>query len=139
MKKIAQSAITMLLFLSSNILLAQTKFNGTWKFKEHESISVNLYANGSPKQVTINQEQSKFQIVNTIADQNKDTTSTETFTDDKLDFKNTDTWTLGTDKLILDRKNENYTNGETWESKATYEKQYSPPWTISLTRRISAS
>jgi len=41
----------------------------------------------------------------------------------KLDFKNIDVWTMADGELILDRENENYTNGETWESKATYEKQ----------------
>lgn len=54
----------------------------------------------------------------------KEVSSIYSLTDaNKLDFKNTDVWTILDGKLILDRKNENYTNGETWESKATYEKQ----------------
>lgn len=41
----------------------------------------------------------------------------------KVDFRNTDTWILENDQLVQVRKNENFTNGETWESKAIYDKQ----------------
>lgn len=41
----------------------------------------------------------------------------------KPDFKVTDTWRLEDGKLTMVRKDENFTNGEVWESKATYEKQ----------------
>jgi mannose-6-phosphate isomerase-like protein (cupin superfamily) len=41
----------------------------------------------------------------------------------KMDHKTTDTWSVENGQLILDRKDENLDNGETWESKATYEKQ----------------
>jgi hypothetical protein len=41
----------------------------------------------------------------------------------KVVYKNTDGISLEDGKLILDRKSENFTNSETWESKATYEKQ----------------
>jgi hypothetical protein len=54
----------------------------------------------------------------------KETTNIYSLTDSgKLDFKNTDTWAVDNGELILDRENENYTNGEIWESKATFEKQ----------------
>jgi len=41
----------------------------------------------------------------------------------KLDFKTTDTYTVENGELVLDRKTENFTNGETWESKANYSKK----------------
>lgn len=41
----------------------------------------------------------------------------------KIDRKVTDTWSVEEGQLVLDRKDENLTNGETWESKATYSKQ----------------
>jgi len=41
----------------------------------------------------------------------------------KLDFKTTDIYMMENGALVLDRKTENFTNGETWESNARYEKQ----------------
>lgn len=41
----------------------------------------------------------------------------------KVDFRNTDTWKIENDQLVQVRKNENFTNGETWETKAIYDKQ----------------
>jgi hypothetical protein len=42
----------------------------------------------------------------------------------KADHKQTDTYSLSDDgkTLNLDRKDENFVNGEVWESMATYEK-----------------
>lgn len=40
----------------------------------------------------------------------------------KLDFKTTDTYTIEGGSLVLQRKAENFTNSEVWESKAYYEK-----------------
>jgi hypothetical protein len=162
MKKITFLALAMSLILTSTTLFAQTSFNGTWKFKDQESVSGNLYANGSPGQVTIAVSGADQKMDYLTNDGQNDVPSSENFisgkpfetktksgrkkivvltwsadkssfteissiyslTDaSKLDFKNTDIWTLTDGKLILDRKNENYTNGETWESKATYEKE----------------
>jgi hypothetical protein len=162
MKKSTSLAIAMLLFLCSNTVLAQTNFTGAWNFKEQESISGNLYGNGSPSKVTITINGSDQKMDYLTSDGQNDIPTSETFTGgktfetktkagrkkvvvltwsadkntfteissiysltdaNKLDFKNTDVWTLADGKLILDRKNENFTNGETWESKATYEKQ----------------
>jgi hypothetical protein len=41
----------------------------------------------------------------------------------KVDHKDTDTWSLEDGNLVLTRKDENFTNGETWEEKAVYGKQ----------------
>jgi hypothetical protein len=41
----------------------------------------------------------------------------------KADMKTTDRWSIENDQLVLVRKAENFTNGEVWESKATYDKQ----------------
>ncbi|HEY4194038.1 MAG TPA: hypothetical protein VGM63_00765 [Mucilaginibacter sp.] len=162
MKKITFLATAMLFILTSTSLFAQNTYNGTWKFNGQESISGNLYANGSPKQVTINQTGDTFDFESITTNQAGDAKTSESLTigkpveaktpmdrkkvstiqwsadsksliettniysktdAGKLDFKYTDTWTFESGKLILDRKNENYTNGETWESKATYEKQ----------------
>jgi len=41
----------------------------------------------------------------------------------KLYFRTTDAWSLDNGKLVLDRKAENQSNGEVWESKATYDKK----------------
>ena len=43
-------AICLFACLATN---AQTDFSGTWIFKDQQSISGNLYSNGSPKQITI--------------------------------------------------------------------------------------
>jgi len=162
MKTITFLATAMLLFLTSSILFAQTSFNGTWNFGSQESISGNLYANGSPSKVTITLNGNELKIDYITSDGQNDVPASETFTGgkpfetktksgrkkvvvltwsadktsfteisniysltdaSKLDFKNTDTWAITDGKLILDRKNENNTNGETWESKATYEKE----------------
>ncbi len=40
----------------------------------------------------------------------------------KLEFKTTDIYTLDEKGLVLQRKAENFMNGEVWESKAYYEK-----------------
>ncbi|MEO8172417.1 MAG: hypothetical protein ABI581_05015 [Sediminibacterium sp.] len=40
----------------------------------------------------------------------------------KLVFKTTDIYTLDNNQLVLQRKAENFGNGEVWESKAYYEK-----------------
>lgn len=40
----------------------------------------------------------------------------------KLEMKITDEWKMENGKLLLTRKNENFTNGEVWESKAWYNK-----------------
>jgi hypothetical protein len=42
--------------------------------------------------------------------------------DKKIMHKVTDTWSVEDGELILNRKDENLTNGEVWESKATYTK-----------------
>jgi hypothetical protein len=162
MKKITFVATAMLLFITSNALFAQTNFNGTWKYTDQETISGNLYANGSPSKVTITLSGNDIKMDYLTNDGQNDIPSSEVFTGgrpfetktksgrkkvvvltwltdkssfselssiysltdaSKLDVKNTDVWTIAEGKLILDRKNENYTNGETWESKATYERQ----------------
>lgn len=163
MNRKIQSIATALFFLISGLSYAQTNnLAGIWNFKEQQSISGNLYANGSPKQVTIKQTNDIFEFEFITADEEGDTKSNEkissgkelesttpmgrkkiskiqwsadgkTLTETtniysktdvgKFDFKFTDSWTITDGKLILDRKNENFTNGETWESKATYEKQ----------------
>lgn len=40
----------------------------------------------------------------------------------KLEFKTTDIYTIDNNQLVLQRKAENFMNGEVWESKAYYEK-----------------
>ena len=41
----------------------------------------------------------------------------------KLEYTDTDIWTIQDGNFILQRKSENFTNGEVWESKGIYEKQ----------------
>lgn len=41
----------------------------------------------------------------------------------KADHKVTDVWSIENGQLVLDRKDENLVNGETWELKAAYSKQ----------------
>jgi hypothetical protein len=41
----------------------------------------------------------------------------------KVDIRTTDRWSIENDQLVLVRKVENFTNGEVWKSKATYDKQ----------------
>ncbi len=47
----------------------------------------------------------------------------------KLEFKTTDIYTLDEKGLVLQRKAENFMNGEVWESKAYYEKYFQKPTT----------
>lgn len=163
MKINLQYLATGLFFLISGLAYAQSpSLTGTWNFKSQESISGNLYANGSPSKVTISINGADQKMDYLTSDGQNDVPSSEIFTGgepfetktpmgrkkvvvltrsadkssftevssiysptdaSKLDFKNTDVWTLSDGKLVLDRKKENYTNGETWESKAIYEKQ----------------
>lgn len=60
------------------VLIEKTDFSGTWAFKDQESISGNLYSNGSPKQIKITQKEQEIFIEKTSADENgKDLTSTD--------------------------------------------------------------
>jgi hypothetical protein len=150
-----------LMFLTAFSVKAQTVFSNTWTFKGQQSVSGNLYFNGSPKQVTIKQDSDRLTINFITSNGDADSTYTDTlgipaferftgrshkkevstlawqlgkigFTEvttiyskvdpSKADYRNTDIWTLENGELILDRKGENFTNGETWESKATYDK-----------------
>jgi hypothetical protein len=61
-----------------NGVMAQTDFSGSWVFKTQESVSGNLYANGSPKSVAIKQAKSSITMDKTTAGQNGDVTTTET-------------------------------------------------------------
>jgi hypothetical protein len=40
----------------------------------------------------------------------------------KVEIRYTDKWSIDDGKLMLDRKAENFLNGETWESKSVYQK-----------------
>jgi len=163
MKRSMVLSLTALLFsISFSAYAQQDNFSGTWQFKNQQSVSGNLYANGSPKQVTINQNNS-LAIALVMNYGAQDTTITEVFSSTakpfetktamgrrdiitlkwadnhsnftvisliydlndpaKLDFRDTDIWKISDGQLILDRKSENFTNGETWESTATYTKQ----------------
>ncbi len=46
----------------------------------------------------------------------------QTVDTNKVEIRYTDTWSLEDGNLILQRKAENFLNGETWESKSVYEK-----------------
>jgi len=159
MKRSILLSLTALLFSIGSY--AQSNFSGTWTFKDQQSISGNLYANGSPKQVTITKTSSGINLAE-VVNYGEDTTITEalslkktfetktamgrkkvitlsvspdgsSFTEvanmynvadpSKLDMRETSMWTLTDGQLTLDRKSENFTNGETWESKASYQKQ----------------
>lgn len=142
---------------------AQTDLSGTRIFKGQQSVSGNLYSNGSPKSVSIKQDAGNITLSKTTAGNAGDVTSTETvafngqtfetitpskrkktitgswdkdkktFTEithlydatdsTKLFHTVTDSWTMQNGQLILDRKDENASNNEVWESKATYDKQ----------------
>lgn len=143
---------------------AQEDLSGAWNFNKQESVSGNLYSNGSPKAIRITQHKEDMMIEMTTAGQDADVTVTDTlsftgkpyeritkkskrkvvvtnkWSDDKKsitlvetiysasdnskeDFKTTDVYSIEDGKLLLDRKTENFMNGETWESKAWYDKQ----------------
>jgi hypothetical protein len=156
------SLIVTTLIAANSVNAQTTNFAGNWTFKDQQSISGILYANGSPKQLAITANSDALTIVVTSSNGDTDSTFTETlgkthferltgrthkketstltwqadksgFTEittiyskadpSKADYRNTDTWTITNGELLLDRKSENFTNGETWESKATYDKQ----------------
>ena len=163
LKKLILSGLTSILFSS---VFSQTDFSGSWSFKDQQSVSGNLYANGSPNKIQITHMKTNisiqkvtakgdgtdimtsdanigfdriavegktssnrinFLIVEWSADYKSfmETTNIYSLTDaGKVDFKVTDTYSLSDDgkTLNLDRKDENNTNGEIWESIATYEK-----------------
>lgn len=151
-----------LLIVAATVQLQKTDFSGTWKFRDQESITGNLYSNGSPTQLKIMQKESAIAIVKTSADENgKDITSTDSLSPEKTvekitkskrkkrmtlewsadgkgfthmttlytaadsskkDFEYTDRYSMNNGHLILTRKVENFENGESWESKAVYQK-----------------
>jgi len=146
-----------------NYVKAQNaSLNGNWNFKDQQSISGNIYENGSPKKAAITQNGDRLKLTTTISTGDLDSTFTEALSimpfetitgrshkkkvsviswlpdhsgfteistiyskDDssKADYRNTDKWTLQHGQLTLDRKSENFINGETWESTATYTKR----------------
>ncbi len=152
-----------LVFIGANVATQKTNFSGTWTFKEQTSISGNLYSNGSPKQIKIDQHEKEIAIQKTSLDEKgEDFTQTDSlrfegapfekitkskrkkkisiqWTDDgkgftattsifsaadnsKMEFQFTDRFSMEEGKLILIRKAENFENGESWESRSTYEK-----------------
>lgn len=152
------------LFAATTIFAQKTDFSGTWLFQGQESISGNLYSNGSPKKVKITQEASKVSLEKTSdrgdgtevvltdvvgfdgkgtetigASKRKKVVSLSWSVDDKtftstvmvysaadntkLERVQRDTYSMDEGKLIIDRRDENKTNDETWESKAVYTKQ----------------
>jgi len=137
-------------------------FSGTWVFSDQESISGNLYSNGSPKLIKIDQQADSIRLEKTTSGADGDMVSKETLPFDgrpvegltsskkrksmtilwskdkksftetthvydpadttKIIFTYTDIYSLEGGQLVLQRKAENFGNGETWESKAVYEK-----------------
>ena len=71
--------IFLLLLITSNVFAQQTDFSGTWIFKDQQSISGNLYANGSPKQILVTQDSKGVNIASTTYYGASDTTMTEIF------------------------------------------------------------
>jgi hypothetical protein len=61
------------------VATAQTDFSGSWIVKGQESVSGKLYSNGSPKSLTIKQDDKNIILTKTTAGQDGDVTSTETF------------------------------------------------------------
>jgi len=159
MKKTIITIAAIAISLSS---FAQSELSGKWSFQEQESISGNLYSNGSPKtiKISVNGSAVIFEATTATASGTDATTrdtlklngaAFQTFTPSKrkkvisikkagssytvfttvynaaeptkVDHKVTDTWSIENGQLMLDRKDENLTNGEVWESKASYSKQ----------------
>ena len=93
---------------------------------EYMTTSETLYSNRDP---FVTQTASKRKKVITLkwnADQQGFTEIANVYnaTDPaKLEHITTDAWSLTDGELILDRKDQNLINGETWESKSTYDKQ----------------
>ncbi|NCI51334.1 hypothetical protein GWC95_15505 [Sediminibacterium roseum] len=153
-----------LCFVVFSAFAQKADFTGNWVFVEQESISGNLYSNGSPKQINISQTATVVNLDKiTMGANNTDFTVSEKLTKDgravelttaskrkktitttwsndgnsfvcfttisspddagKLERKVTDTYSLEYGSLILQRKDENLTNGEVWESKAVYERR----------------
>lgn len=151
---------TCLLFATA-LWAQKSDFSGSWMFVSQESISGRLYANGSPNQITLRQNDHSIQIEKKTAGNGSDITVAETlpfdgkpvqtttsskkkkiillkwgddgksftesadiYGDDggKVAFKYTDAYSLIDGKLVLIRKVENTSNGESWQSRAIYQK-----------------
>lgn len=87
--------------------------------------SDNVLFDGKPTLSTTSSGRPKKVSASLLADHTGFTMVTELFnaTDKtKLEMKITDQWKMDGGKLVLQRKNENFTNGEVWESKAWYVK-----------------
>ena len=81
-----------------------------------------LYGGKSTESVTASGRPKKSTVV-LFADKTGFTHVTEIYNageKTKLEMKITDEWKMEDGKLLLTRKNENFTNGEVWESKAWY-------------------
>jgi hypothetical protein len=76
---LSSTAITTVIALvtSMSAVEAQTSLSGTWIFKSQESISGNLYSNGSPKSLTIKQDAKSITMEKTTAGNGGDVTNTE--------------------------------------------------------------
>lgn len=84
-----------------------------------------LLFGGKATETTITTGRPKKSSITLLADKKGFTHVTEIYNASdktKLEMKISDRWTLDQGKLLLERKNENFTNGEVWASKAWYEK-----------------
>ena len=71
-------SVSVYIFAGIPSIHAQTDFSGSWIFKAQQSVSGNLYSNGSPKIVTIKQDQQSITMDKTTAGMNGDVASSET-------------------------------------------------------------
>lgn len=81
--------------------------------------------NGKPFETTSVSQRKKVITIKWSNDQKSFTETSNIFSavdTTKLEFTITDRWNLEVGKLIMIRRNQNFTNGEVWESKAVYEK-----------------
>lgn len=77
-----------LLCIAATVTTQKTDFSGTWKFREQQSITGNLYSNGSPRQIKITQKDKEIAIEKIAVDENgKDMINTDSLNFDKGAFE----------------------------------------------------
>jgi hypothetical protein len=80
-------------------VFAQTDFSGSWKFVNQESVSGNLYSNGSPKTISITQTKTNISIEKiTATGDGKDVTLTDMVS---FDGKASETITTSKRKKVI--------------------------------------
>jgi len=150
MKRSILLSLTALLFFTSLKVKAQNDaFSGTWLIKNKVSISGILYSNAVADTIHLAQEGNKMTMNGTTLTNRRkyvqETQTNQKMVDSlswngdnsgfiitvklydnsdhaKLIYQRINNYSLTNGELVLDRRDENFANGEIWEVKATYTK-----------------